>query len=127
MFVLLEHTTRHGIHWDLIVELPGRDTLPTWRLIQNPLAVPGEIAAEPIAEHDRRFLEYEGPLREGRGSVRRLDRGEAEVELREARRLVALLGGQWLRGRFELLGGGAGEPAVFRRLDDASGERLSPL
>ena len=77
MFVLLEHTTRDGVHWDFIIEVPGGQLLPTWRLLQNPLKTAGGIPAEPITDHPPHFLEYEGTLRNDRGSVRRLDRGAA--------------------------------------------------
>jgi hypothetical protein len=119
MFVLLEHNARDGVHWDFIVELPGREQLPTWRLLENPLTHAGEIAAQPIAAHRRLFLDYEGPLREGRGTVRRLDRGAADVERCDSRRLVMRLSGTHLHGRFEIRGGGD-EASSFRRLDDAT-------
>lgn len=102
MFVLLEHTTQNGVHWDLIIEVPGRKSLPTWRLRRNPLAHAGEIPAEPIADHRRLFLDYEGPLRDDRGSVRRLDHGDAEVQQFDAGRLAATLHGERLRGEIEI-------------------------
>ena len=118
MFALLEHTTRDGIHWDFIVEVPGRETLPTWRLLQNPLVHQDVIEAVSIAAHDRRFLDYEGPLREGGGRVRRLDRGDAEVEQFDEQRVVARLDGERLRCRIEL-SREAELTFLFRRIEDA--------
>lgn len=104
------------VHWDFLIEVPGHVLLPTWRLLQNPLTSSGEIAAEPIADHPPHFLEYEGPLRNDRGSVRRLDRGEAIVEQFDAQRLVAKLAGDHLRGRIALAVGPDGR-VQFRRIE----------
>ncbi len=129
MFALLEHETTPAdappgarqVHWDLIVEVPGQKRLPTWRLTQNPLAaaadVPAAQSADPsnqlqaggagipaqrIQEHRPLYLDYEGEIRDGRGRVRRLDRGPAVVERLEHDRLVVVLDGRALRGRFEI-------------------------
>jgi hypothetical protein len=96
MFVLLEHTTSNGVHWDFIIEVPGRELLPTWRLLHNPLEATGDIPVEPIADHPPHFLDYEGPLREGLGSVQRLDRGTATILKFDARSLRAELSGNQL-------------------------------
>jgi len=103
MFVLLEHDAPDGVHWDFIIEVPGCEHLPTWRLLNNPLAAPGENPAERIADHPPHFLEYEGALRAGLGSVRRLDRGEAEITEFAAGVLRAKLFGESLRGGVEIL------------------------
>ncbi len=102
MFVLLEHTTRDGVHWDFIIEVPGRELLPTWRLLQNPLTTAGDIPAEPIADHPPHFLDYEGLLREGRGSVLRLDRGAATILNFDPRNLRAELNGDHLCGEINI-------------------------
>ncbi len=102
MFVLLEHMTGHGVHWDFIIEVPGHELLPTWRLLQNPLTTSGDIPAEPIADHPPHFLEYEGPLHEGRGSVRRLDRGAATILNFDSRNLRAGLSGVHVCGEVNI-------------------------
>ena len=116
MFVLLEHTTHDGVHWDFIIEVPGRKLLPTWRLLHNPLEATGDIPAEPIADHPPHFLDYEGPVREGLGSVQRLDRGAATVLDFDARNLRVELSGEHLRGVIEITGSPDGR-ARFRILD----------
>lgn len=98
MFVLLEHTTSEAVHWDFIIEVPGRELLPTWRLLQDPLQNAGDIPAELIADHPRHFLDYEGPVREGRGSVRRVDRGAATVMSFDSPNLRAELSGNHVSG-----------------------------
>ncbi len=124
MFALLEHdTTPDGaprgdqptVHWDLIIEAPGCERLPTWRLAANPLDSAAEIPAERIEDHRRVYLEYEGVIAGGRGTVRRLDRGGAEIEQLTDDKLVVTLGGGRLRGRFAV-SVGPGEHVVFRRL-----------
>jgi hypothetical protein len=117
VFALLKHTTCDDVHWDFIIEVPGCALLPTWRLLKDPLACPGDIAAKRIADHRPLFLDYEGKLSGNRGRVRRLDRGEAVVEQFGPRRLVATLDGGRLQGRIEI----AVEPdgrVWFRKIED---------
>lgn len=119
MFALLEHRTIPGaaggpVHWDLLVELPGHEGLATWRLALNPLEAHGPIAAQRIGEHRRRYLDYEGDIGGGRGSVRRLDRGEALVLRQDEGSLLLELRGSLLHGVFELTAGPEGAPGQFR-------------
>ncbi len=116
MFVLLEHQTDAGVHWDLMIETPGRERLATWRLARNPIAQPDQaIAAEPIGDHRRMYLDYEGDLSGDRGRVARVDGGESQVVEQSANRLVVKLDGRELRGRFELADHSAGQ-STFRRV-----------
>jgi len=111
MFVLLEHKTTSGpgdVHWDLIVQVPGEDLLPTWRLADNPLASDRPIAAERIADHRPAYLAYEGEVSGERGSVRRIDWGEADVVRFGETGLYVRLSGQRLKGHFELAPGVSG-------------------
>ena len=66
-FVILEHDwpTRH---WDLLLE--AGDVLRAWRLTAEP-AVGAVIPAEPNADHRLFYLDYEGPVSDGRGTVTR--------------------------------------------------------
>jgi hypothetical protein len=105
MFVLLEHTLPDGIHWDLMVELPGRPLLATWRLAENPLTWRAGVPAERIGDHRQAYLDYEGPVSDGRGEVRRLDRGPCDVLADDhAGSLWLRLAGARLAGVFELRG-----------------------
>jgi hypothetical protein len=133
MFVVLEHDTtdaesvpaaQRGRHWDLILEAPGRELLPTWQLAENPLQAAGEIPAQRIADHRRRYLDYQGEIRGGRGSVGRLERGLATIERLEGDELIAVLEGRHLRGRFEITRGRAGQ-IVFRPAGPGGLERGS--
>lgn len=118
LFVLLEHTVEHprpGVHWDLMIELPGRDKLATWRLTHDPTKQAGAIEAARIGEHRRAYLDYEGDIGGGRGSVRRVDRGESLLLESSEKRIVVELRGAVLRCRCEIAH--AGEGTRFRRLD----------
>lgn len=101
MFVLLEHTTPQGKHWDLLIEQPGRERLRSWRLAANPVDASGEILAERMADHRPIYLEFEGDIGGGRGVVRRVDRGPAEWLSDEPRRVRLSLRGEQLVGTFE--------------------------
>jgi len=108
MFALLEHqpdepSASSALHWDLLVEVPGQEKLATWRLLKNPIEAADPVPAERIADHRRIYLEYEGPLSGGRGRVRRLDRGPAQIQLLSSRELHIELHGHHLRGVYEIV------------------------
>lgn len=63
---------QRGTHWDLMLE--DQDFLWTWALPQLP---PGLIeAAQRLPNHRSLYLEYEGELSNGRGSVSKVASGE---------------------------------------------------
>lgn len=126
VFVLLEHTTADGTHWDLMLEAPGVELLPTWRLLSNPLTCSGPIPAQRIDDHRPLFLEYEGPLRENRGSVRRVDRGVSDIERCDAGGLRARLQGRRLRGWIEVCAQPAGCSCLFTADDAGDNSENAP-
>lgn len=70
-FVLLEHRW-DGVHWDFMLERGG--VLKTWALDAPP--APGkEGAARALPDHRAAYLDYEGPVSGGRGTVARVDVG----------------------------------------------------
>ena len=71
-FTLLRHDWPF-VHLDLLIE--DGDACLTWRLAAPPSHVP--VAAEAISRHRLHYLDYEGPVPGGRGSVARVDRGTA--------------------------------------------------
>jgi hypothetical protein len=105
-FVILEHD-HPELHWDFMLEAGG--VLRTWRLAAPPVPGPG-CAASRLADHRLVYLDYEGPVSGGRGSVRRWEHGsyawfqdtpegvavrlEGE-RLRGVVRLAQLSGGEW--------------------------------
>jgi len=82
-FVIQEHTSPCGIHWDLMLQF--QDVLRTWRLSVPPQQIQNEpIPAEKIADHPLRFLSYEGPVQNHIGSVKIVDGGRLKyLDVRE--------------------------------------------
>lgn len=90
-FVILHHDWPAD-HWDFLVDLDGSsERIPTWSLDQKPGGIPIKGLAEKLVDHRRVYLNYEGLVSGGRGSVRRLISGnclfldygsEIEFELR---------------------------------------------
>lgn len=73
-FVVQRHDTGEEVHWDLMLEQD--EALATWQVPVPPEEIAGTpINVERIADHPKRFLTYEGPLRSHPGSVRIHDRG----------------------------------------------------
>ena len=101
-FVVLRHcVSRNDVHFDLMVD--SGDAMATWRCPEAPETASGAaMTCEKLADHRRRYLEYEGPLSQNRGDVRRHDGGYC--------RLLAAGDGVWqiafrgtrLRGEYEL-------------------------
>jgi len=70
-FVILKHDHPH-LHWDFMLEVD--DALRAWRLAERPVCGK-QIAAEYTFEHRLMYLDYEGPVSNNRGSVKRWDGG----------------------------------------------------
>lgn len=76
-FALLVHDSPRGLHYDFFLE--EGVALKTWSLPRLP--EPGlEIPCDALADHRSIYLQYEGPLSEGRGTVARWDQGTYVVE-----------------------------------------------
>ncbi len=108
-FVVLLHD-HPVLHWDLMLD--RGDALRTWRLEREPQA-DVEIAAVAIADHRRAYLDYEGPVSGGRGTVVRWDAGTF-LEFEESPdRVAARFQGDRIRGTVWLTRMGEGEGWVF--------------
>lgn len=94
-FVILEHDHPH-LHWDLLLEVGP--VLRAWRLDEPPQAR-RLIPSEAIPDHRMMYLDYEGPVSAGRGTVRRWDAGQFQEESQEPDRVVLRLDGTRCRGR----------------------------
>jgi hypothetical protein len=100
-FVVQEHTTPEGVHWDLMLE--KGDVLTTFRLEQPPRAALGRaVRAVKIFDHPPRFLTYEGPVQKGTGSVRIVDRGTCCLSDETEDAIALDLQGEILQGGFTL-------------------------
>ena len=103
-FVILEHDHPH-LHWDLMLESGA--VLRTWRLDAPPSAGRVVGAADSF-DHRHHYLDYEGPVSGGRGTVRRWDAGSYEMLSETEGRLEFRAEGERLRGvcRLERTGEG---------------------
>jgi len=100
-FVVQEHTTPEGVHWDLMLE--QGDALTTFRLDQEPAqALTHQVRAVKIFDHPLRFLTYEGPVQKGTGHVRIVDSGSYSYRDRCDDRWALELNGNVLKGGFVL-------------------------
>jgi len=100
-FVIQEHTESKDIHWDLMLETGG--TLQTYRLEKPPEKVLREpVNAVKIFDHPLKFLTYEGPVNEGRGSVRIIEASTYEITHQERKQIELSLSGKILKGNFML-------------------------
>ena len=102
-------------HFDLLLEdpaLPGEKRCRAWRLRADP-RFDAPTPAEPLPPHRVHYLDYEGPVSGGRGTVRRLDGGGLAWEEDG----VVTLRGRFLTGRWAVRGGAFGR--VSRSLEES--------
>lgn len=113
-FVILEHDAPadyRGLHWDFMLEMG--DVLRTWALGTLPDEIRSNVAfrlaAELLNDHRLAYLEQEGPLSGGRGTVKRWDQGTYELVAERSTTggqqssIVADVVGAKVRGRVELV------------------------
>jgi hypothetical protein len=74
-YVILEHDWPEQ-HWDFMLE--AGSVLETWRLPATPTQGV-TILAEKSFDHRLMYLDYEGPISDGRGSVIQWDAGTYEL------------------------------------------------
>jgi hypothetical protein len=79
-FVIQFHSRKEGDHFDLMIEEGA--ALATFSLSCRPdeLAAGAAITATHLADHRREYLQYEGEISGGRGSVEIVDRGTCTGE-----------------------------------------------
>lgn len=70
-FVLLEHRW-NGVHWDFMLE--SGPALRTWA-IDAPVVAGVDLPARALADHRLAYLDYEGAVSAGRGTVQRIAQG----------------------------------------------------
>ncbi len=79
-YVILHHTGWTEDHFDLMLETDNASPLLTWRLDRWP----DPTAITPLPAHRRAYLEYEGPVSNDRGQVRRVASGSYSTIQRSA-------------------------------------------
>lgn len=95
-FVVLRHESPDGVHWDFMLE--AGPSLKTWALDRAPESS-DTVDARALPDHRLAYLEYEGPITGGRGSVVRWDQGTYELEEETTTQWTVVLEGEILRGR----------------------------
>ena len=82
-------------HWDFMLE--EGSSLLTWALASE-LTFDHSISAERLADHRLAYLEFEGPVSEGRGRVTQWDTGHFEWVQRCENQITVFLNGKRCRG-----------------------------
>lgn len=101
-FVIQEHETPHGVHWDLMLEHEG--ALWTWRIGVHPSQIGQQpTAAERIADHPLKFLTYEGPVQKGTANVSIVDKGTVYFRKINTQIITLEFDGHFVNGIFTLL------------------------
>lgn len=100
-FVILEHDWP-TLHWDFLLE--AGPVLRAWRLLAEPTAG-RPLPAEPNLDHRLLYLDYEGPVSGGRGTVRQWDAGMFEWVNDCQEGVIVELRGERLVGRAEVVAG----------------------
>jgi hypothetical protein len=93
-FAILEHDWP-TLHWDFFLE--AGTALRSWRLLEEP-GQGKEVPSEKNSVHRLLYLDYEGPVSGGRGSVRRWDAGTFDWITDDEGRTVVQLHGKRLTG-----------------------------
>jgi hypothetical protein len=76
-YVVLHHTGIENPHFDLMVEMQPGLELATWRVAHWPPKPDDGFIALP--DHRRDYLEYEGPVSNDRGEVKRIAGGMCQL------------------------------------------------
>ena len=109
-FAVLAHD-HPAPHWDLFLE--AGPVLRSWRILA-PLDPDRPVPAEPGPDHRLLYLDYEGPVSAGRGTVARVDTGLFSYEIDTPDRLIVRLAGARFVGRLAIERAAAGWVCAFR-------------
>jgi len=103
-FVVQEHHARR-LHWDLRLELD--EVLKSWAVPKKPPVKPGiRRLAVLVKDHPLDYISFEGTIPEGEygaGIVKIWDSGKFTVENRKPDKLVFVLNGDKMKGRYTLV------------------------
>jgi hypothetical protein len=81
-YVILHHEGIPQPHFDLMFETAPGSLLAAWRMPVWPLTDP--LAVRRLSVHRAAYLTYEGEIAGNRGRVHRIQKGECDVDIREA-------------------------------------------
>jgi DNA ligase D-like protein (predicted 3'-phosphoesterase) len=104
IFVIQRHEASR-LHWDLRLSMDG--VLRSWAVPKEPPATKGpRRLAMMVDDHDLSYHDFEGVIEEGRygaGKVEMWDRGTYEMLDRKDDKMVFILAGERLKGKYVLL------------------------
>ncbi len=104
IFVIQRHDASR-LHWDLRLSMDG--VLKSWAVPKEPPATKGpRRLAIMVDDHDLSYHDFEGVIEEGKygaGSVEMWDRGTYEMLDRKDEKMVFMLKGDRLKGKYVLL------------------------
>ena len=103
-YVIQKHYASR-LHYDLRLELDG--VAKSWAIPKEPSAEEGvKRLAVQVDDHDISYMDFEGSIPEGQygaGTVSIWDSGHWEPESVKKKKIVAVIEGKKLKGRFTLL------------------------
>ncbi len=99
-YAILIHDSPRGLHYDFFLEAGER--LKTWAL-RHPPEPDAEIECDALADHRLLYLDYEGLISGGRGTVKQWDRGVYFIEIWSDEQIIVQVSGEKLTGRLDLL------------------------
>ena len=88
-FAVLRHEGIDSPHFDLLIETGPDRPLATWRCDAWPIAATTTLTRLP--DHRRIYLDYEGPVSGGRGTVRRVAGGQCMLRIESNERWIVQL------------------------------------
>jgi len=104
IFVIQKHQARN-LHYDFRLEMDG--VLKSWAVPKEPSTQIGlKRLAVQVEDHDLDYADFEGDIPEGEygaGKVEIWDKGTYELLSRKERKLVFMLDGEKLKGKYTLL------------------------
>ena len=104
LFVVQRHAARN-LHFDFRLELDG--VLKSWAIPKQPSTEPDvKRLAIMVDDHDLSYADFEGEIGEGNygaGKVEIWDKGRFDMEARKDNKMVFVLHGKKLKGRYTIL------------------------
>ncbi len=117
-FVLQQHRTADGVHWDLMIHIG--QALWTWRMPCFAADIGDTpVPLEKIADHPLRFLTYEGPVQHNTGQVNIADTGTVAMLEHTQHAITAHFDGHYLNGHYRLKRNSDGPLWTLACVDDA--------
>jgi hypothetical protein len=88
-YVILHHDGIANPHVDLMFEKSPGSMLMTWRSAHWP--IDSTTVIEPLPDHRRDYLDYEGPVSRNRGEVRRIAAGTFQISRNDSNFIQMIL------------------------------------